>query len=216
MKKITAFTLSIITAILLFSSCADVKLASFKDPEYYGKSFKSICVFVDINDYFARKYLENEIVETLRFNGIRSYQGYLFFPPTQKWNDDAIEKVLLEKSFDGYILISQNNRDVSSNITPGSLQTNVINTNRKDKNTGEEIKEQQTITSVKSPQVSYNMASSYRISLIDPTNRKTAWIADATGFINSDNINSADKAIMNRLAKLIVSDLLDKYLLDAQ
>lgn len=206
MKKYSLLIVIALTAILI-AGCANVNVTSFKDPNYQGKNFKNICVYADVDNLYVRKYLEDQIVDQFNMHGISATPGYLFFPPTQKWEDDAIEKVLLEKKFDGYLLISQKDRNVSPVVNPGSVQTDVVHSSYTDKKTGKEVKEKSTVTSVSPTTVSYNMFSDFRISLIDPTNRQTAWIADGTGYISSGNIFSGDKAIMRRLALKLFHEL---------
>lgn len=206
MKKYSIILLLALTAVI-FAGCAHVKVTSFKDPEYQNKQFKNICVYADVDDLYVRKYLEERLVEELNDDGVSASPAYLFFPPTRKWEDDAIEKVLLDKKFDGYLLISMKSKDIAPVVNPGSVSTDVVHTSHKDERTGKEVKEKTTVTSVSPPTVSYNMFSDFRISLIDPTNRNKAWIADGTGFISSGNVFSGDRAILNRLASKIVNDL---------
>lgn len=213
MKKYSIILLFTLTAII-FAACAHVNVTSFKDPNYQGKNFKNVCVYADVDNLYVRKYLEDKIVDQFIMHGINATAGYLFFPPTQKWDDDAIEKVLLEKKFDGYLLISQKDRNVSPIVNPGSVQTDVIHSSYTDKNTGKEVKEKSTVTSVNPTTVSYNMFSDYRIALIDPTNRQKAWIADGTGYISSGNIFSGDKAIMRRLAWMLFHELQESKLVN--
>jgi hypothetical protein len=213
MKKYSILLVMAVIAVI-FAGCAQVNVTSFKDPNYQNKKFINICVYADVDDLYVRKYLEDQVVDQFEMHGISAIQGYLFFPPTQKWEDGAIEKVLLEKKFDGYLLIAQKDRNVSPIVNPGSVQTDVVHSSYTDKKTGKEVKEKSTVTSVSPTTVSYNMFSDFRISLIDPTNRQTAWIADGTGFISSGNIFSGDKAIMRRLALKLFQELEKNKLVD--
>lgn len=213
MKKYSIILVLAVIAVI-FAGCANVSVTSFKDPEYSNKKFKNVCVYADIDNLTIRKYLEDRIVEEFNDNGIDATQGYLFFPPTRKWDDEAIENVILEKKFDGYLLISLQNKDVATVVNPGSIQTDVINTSHKDERTGKEVKEKSTVTHVNPSTVSYNMFSNFRIELIDPTNRNKAWIADGSGYMSSANVFSADRAIMRRLAYKIVEDLEENGLIN--
>ncbi len=213
MKKYSTILLLVITAVI-FAGCANVTVTSFKDPAYQDKKFKNICVFADIDNLTIRKYLENRVVEEFEDEGIAATQAYLFFPPTRQWNDDEIEKILNDKKFDGYLLISLKNKDVATVVNPGSIQTDVVHSSYTDKKTGKEIKEKTTVTSVNPSTTTFNMFSNFRIELIDPTNRNKAWIADGAGFMSSGNVFSADRAIMRRLAYKIIEDLEDNGLID--
>jgi len=215
MKKYTII-LALGLMAVIFAGCAQISITSFKDPEYANKKFTKICAYADIDDFTVRKYLEDRIVEELNDDGISATQAYLFFPPTREWNDESIEKVLLEKKFDGYLLFSLKGKDVSAVTNPGSVQTDVVTTSHKDKKTGKEVKEKSTVTSVSPPTTTFNTYSNFRIELVDPTNRQKAWIADGAGYISTGNPFSGNYAIIRKLASKIVDDLKHNGLIHAK
>ena len=165
-----------IIAAVALNSCASTETTSFSDPDFRGKKYDNICVYAETSDLEWKDYIEKEMVNCLKDEGINAIQGSFLFPPTREWNDGQIEQTLRDKGLDGYILITIESQKVDEKYVPGEVVTEKKGETKKKKDSSE-VYVETTTTKVKEGRVEKEYHTVFNTKLVDVASSRIAWTA---------------------------------------
>lgn len=199
-NKISAWVLLFSFSILILSSCASTRTSSYSDPDFIGKKYKSICVFVEVGDLQTKKMLEEKLASELKDENVDIIVGGNLFSPTRTWSSEQINYQLKKKEIEGYLLVQVLSQSANDIVTG---TTTVTDTKQGTSNNGKQSNVSVAHTSVNS---STQYLSSFKTQIIDVESNRVAYIATSNS--ESEQGFSGDfTLILNSFASDIIKDI---------
>lgn len=118
-RKLILFAVLIITTTI-FTSCIrrTVDMTSYTHPNYFGKTYKKICIQVEGRTLAERKFYEEIIVSSFRDNGTEAVEGSVLFPPIEEWTQEYYNTVLNKNGYDAFLLVTLSEEVVRDELIP--------------------------------------------------------------------------------------------------
>lgn len=98
---------------------------SYSDPDFIGKEYNKIIVYVDLTNNLDNQYLEDELSINLQEEMVLSGSYLRLFPPTRNWTEDNIARQLKKMNYDGFLQISIDNIISKEKVIPAQTITTV-------------------------------------------------------------------------------------------
>ena len=197
----------ILIAVLFIFNCTQTKIVTFTDPDAVGKFYNRIGVVADVEDLSDRADIEEQMVETMKDNGISAVTSISLLPPTREFTVEQENEIFRDNGVDALAVIQID--DSGYYVTTEPIRVNT-ETRKVD---GKKVKN----TTVSGGGTEQKAFSQFRVSLIDLESDKTMWIGDADARSNFDSIDpdwDMDillKASSKKVVKSLIATGLVKY-----
>jgi len=169
----------ILIAVFFTFNCTQTKVVTFTDPDAVGKFYNRIGVVADVEDLSERADIEEQMVETMKDNGISAVTSISLLPPTREFTVEQENKIFRDNRVDALAVIQIDDSGYYVTTKPININT------RTRKVDGKKVKS----TTVSGGGTEQKAFSQFRVSLIDLESGKTMWIGDADARSNFDSID---------------------------
>lgn len=192
--------LTIILVGLIVFNCTETKLVTFTDPDARNKSYNRVGVVANVEDLSERVAIEEQMVETMRDNGISAVSSISLLPPTREFTVEQETEIFKNNGIQALAVIQVDDSGYFVTTEPMTVDTRTV------KKDGKKVKST-TVTGGGTEQKAF---SQFRVSLVDLKSNKTMWIGDADTRSNFDSIDPDwdMEMLLKGSSKKIVKELL--------
>lgn len=103
-----------LSLVVLFTSCATIKVTTIKNSEKLLSDATGYMVFFNTTDMELRKQLESNIVEELKNNGKEAIVSISVFPPLKDYNKEEVKSGCIKNNCNYKITIVTSNTSVET------------------------------------------------------------------------------------------------------
>jgi len=121
MKRCLAMLGAAVAALALLASCATSRLVTQQsNPDYVGKSFKSVMVVAVTADELVRRTYEDRMVVLLGQRGVKGIPGYSAVGTRGRVEEAALRDAIARSGAEGVLITRVTRIDRSSGTLPGA------------------------------------------------------------------------------------------------
>lgn len=109
-----------VLALLLLASCTSRIVSQQSNPDYVGKSFKSVMVVAVTADNIVRRTFEDRLVALLAKRGVKGIPAYSVVESREKIEEPALRQAIAQSGAEGVLITRVTRVDRSSGYVPGA------------------------------------------------------------------------------------------------
>jgi hypothetical protein len=110
-----------VLALSLLASCSTSRLVTQQsNPDYVGKSFKSVMVVAVTSDEMVRRTFEDRVVALLDKRGLKGIPAYSLFARRGQVEEAALREAVARSGAEGVLITRVTRVDQSSGYVPGA------------------------------------------------------------------------------------------------
>jgi len=161
-----------------------VDMTSYTHPNYFGKTYRKVCILVEGRTLAERKFYEEILVSSFLDNGTEAIEGSVLFPPIEEWTQEYYNTVLNKNGYDAFLLVSLSEEVVRDELIPRvvtNTQTKVDNDTTK-KNT----KTTTSVSTHKEMQRILEIEMQMHMKIIDVKNNQLSWQGESVKYIDGE------------------------------
>lgn len=180
-RKLLLIAFLIITSTILISCIRKtVDMTSYTHPNYFGKTYRKVCILVEGRTLAERKFYEEILVSSFLDNGTEAIEGSVLFPPIEEWTQEYYNTVLNKNGYDAFLLVTLSEEIIRDELIPRVVtktQTKVDNDTTK-KNT----KTTTSVSTHKEMDRILEIEMQMLMKIIDVKNSQVSWQGESVKY----------------------------------